>query len=369
MSDLSRSSHSKRWANPAKQASAVSDYLVDNFSRQHTYLRISLTERCNLRCTYCMPEEGVPLTPSANLLTKNEILRLAKLFVGQGVTKIRLTGGEPTVRSDVIEIVRSLGQLKRGNKSSDRLNIQQRYLKSLAMTTNGVALRRKLPALFNNGVAGLDTVNISLDTLNPDLFQIMTRRKGFDKVMESIEEALRLGLPQVKINTVVMKGVNDQEDVLNFVAFTKEHPINVRFIEYMPFDGNKWNRDRLVPFEELIQKIKSRFGRLEKLQDEPNDTTKHYKIPGFKGKIGFITSMTDHFCGTCNRLRITADGNIKVCLFGNTEVSLRDMMRNGRTDQELLEVIGAAVNKKKKQHAGMFKLASSKNRPMILIGG
>lgn len=205
-----------------------------------------------------MPEEGVPLTPDDQLLRKEEILRLARLFVSQGVTKIRLTGGEPTVRPDIIELVQHLGQLK------------QHGLQSLAMTSNGIALKRKLPALVEGG---LDTLNVSLDTLDPHLFQIMTRRKGFDKVTGAIDEAVRLGMPHVKINTVVMRGVNDQE-VLNFAAYTKENPVNVRFIEYMPFDGNKWNRDKLVPFKELIDRIETIYGRLDKLGDGMNDTTK-----------------------------------------------------------------------------------------------
>ncbi|KAI9484237.1 MAG: hypothetical protein EXX96DRAFT_600228 [Benjaminiella poitrasii] len=313
----------------------VTNYLIDNFHRQHNYLRISLTERCNLRCTYCMPEEGVPLSPESQLLRKEEILRLARLFVSQGVTKIRLTGGEPTVRPDIVELVQNLGQLKHVG------------LKSLAMTSNGIALKRKLPALVKGG---LDTLNVSLDTLDPYLFEIMTRRKGFQRVIDAVDEAVNLGMPHVKINTVVMRGINDQE-VLKFAAYTKDHPVAVRFIEYMPFDGNRWNRDKLVPYQELIQRIESVYGRMDKTSDGRNDTTKHYQIPGYQGKLGFITSMTDHFCGTCNRLRITANGNIKVCLFGNAEVSLRDTIREGKSDEELLEIIGAAVKKKKKQHA------------------
>ncbi|KAI8352911.1 hypothetical protein BD560DRAFT_336895, partial [Blakeslea trispora] len=330
-----------------------SHHLTDTFDRQHNYLRISLTERCNLRCTYCMPEEGVPLSPDSQLLNTQEIIRLASLFVSQGVTKIRLTGGEPTVRPDIVSLVQSLGQLK------------QHGLQSLAMTSNGIALKRKLPALVQGG---LDTLNISLDTLDPHLFQVMTRRKGFERVIEAIELAVKLDMSHVKINTVVMRGTNDR-DVLDFVAYTKDHPVNVRFIEYMPFDGNRWHSDKLVPFKELVYRIESVYGQLDRLSDSPNDTTKHFAVPGYKGRIGFITSMTDHFCSTCNRLRITADGSIKVCLFGNTEVSLRDMLRQGKNDQELLDVIEVAVKKKKKQHAGMFELASRKNRPMILIGG
>lgn len=205
-----------------------------------------------------MPEEGIQLSPSDNLLKKEEILHLAKLFVNQGVTKIRLTGGEPTVRPDIIELVQGLGALK------------QHGLKSLAMTSNGIALKRKLPALVE---AGLDTLNVSLDTLDPHLFEIMTRRRGFDKVVGAIDEAVKLGMPHVKINTVVMRGINDQE-VMNFAAYTKDRPVNVRFIEYMPFDGNKWNQNKLVPFKELINRIESMYGKLDKLNDGANDTTK-----------------------------------------------------------------------------------------------
>ncbi|ORX56942.1 molybdopterin synthase [Hesseltinella vesiculosa] len=336
----------------------VSRHLVDTFDRQHTYLRMSLTERCNLRCTYCMPEEGVPLRPKDQLLTTDEILTLADLFVRQGVTKIRLTGGEPTVRPDLLQIVQGMGQLK------------AKGLQSLGITTNGLVLKRKLKDL---SLAGLDALNISLDTLDPHMFEIMTRRKGFDRVMEALDRAIEIGIPRIKLNCVVMRGVNDDQ-VLDFVALTKTMPIRVRFIEYMPFDGNQWKRDKLVPYQELIQRIGSTFGQMEKCTDDPNDTTKLYKVPGHIGHVGFITSMTEHFCHTCNRLRITTDGNIKVCLFGNAEVSLRDLLREPHADQQalddrLLPVIGAAVRKKKKQHAGMFELAASKNRPMVLIGG
>ncbi|RUS32388.1 hypothetical protein BC938DRAFT_475539 [Jimgerdemannia flammicorona] len=332
-----------------------SNFLVDKFNRQHTYLRISLTEKCNLRCTYCMPAEGVPLTPSASILTTPEIVRLSELFVRAGVTKIRLTGGEPTVRPDIVELVGELGRL-RGEG-----------LQAISMTTNGIALRRKLPRLIEGGLNGL---NISLDTLDPFKFEIITRRKGHDRVLELIDEAIALGLAPVKVNCVVIRGVNDAE-VVDFVEFTRGRSVDVRFIEYMPFDGNKWNSDKLVPYKELISRIEERFGGLQKLPDDLNDTSKAFRVPGYAGQIGFITSMSDHFCGTCNRLRITADGNLKVCLFGQSEVSLRDLMRRepSPADDELMHVIGAAVGKKKKQHAGMSELAARKNRPMILIGG
>jgi len=300
-----------------------------------------------------MPAEGVNLSAKDQLLTTEEILRLARLFVTQGVTKIRLTGGEPTVRPDIIELVQGIGQLKKYG------------LQNLGMTSNGIALKRKLPSLVD---AGMDSLNISLDTLDKDMFEIITRRKGFDRVLESVHQALELGMRSVKINCVVIRGTNDRE-VSNFVALTKNLPVTVRFIEYMPFDGNRWNADKLVPYKEMIQDIEARFGKLQKLSDDPNDTTKAFRLPGYAGKVGFITSMSDHFCGTCNRLRITTDGNLKVCLFGAAEVSLRDYMRYNTSDEDLCDVIGMAVKKKKKQHAGMFELAAQKNRPMILIGG
>ncbi|KAF9975531.1 Molybdenum cofactor synthesis protein 1 [Modicella reniformis] len=335
------------------QERPFSQALTDNFSRQHTYLRISLTERCNLRCTYCMPAEGVELSPNEAIMTTPEIIRLARLFVKEGITKIRLTGGEPTVRKDIVELVEQLGEL------------QPLGLKTIAMTSNGIALRRKLPSLISNG---MNLINLSLDTLDRFKFELMTRRKGFERVMETIDDALALGLDPVKVNCVVMRGTNDKE-VLDFVEFTRNKKVDVRFIEYMPFGGNKWKENKLVPYQELIENIRAVHPTFKKLVDDPNDTSKAYHVPGFAGQVGFITSMSDHFCGTCNRLRITADGNLKVCLFGNAEVSLRDMMRQGKTDEELLEVIEMAVKNKKKQHAGMSNLVNMKNRPMILIGG
>ena len=369
-----------------------SAFLTDKFARQHDYLRISVTERCNLRCTYCMPEEGIPLSPKAHLLTTSEITYLSALFVAQGVTKIRLTGGEPTVRKDITELMHSIGDLR------------AKGLKEICLTTNGIALHRKLDAMVEAGLTG---VNLSLDTLDPWQFQIMTRRKGFDAVMRSIARILemnKLGAGvRLKINNVVMRGVNDR-DIIPFVEMGREQDMEVRFIEYMPFDGNRWNRQKMMGYAEMLDLIKTKYGSLTKVLDHKNDTSKTYRVPGFVGKFGFITSMTDNFCGTCNRLRITSDGNLKVCLFGNAEVSLRDILRKGNggepideeamealkqvemdrrqtlpgdqqplgygeTERELLEMIGLAVRRKKERHAGMGELENMKNRPMILIGG
>lgn len=186
--------------------------------------------------------------------------------------------------------------------------------------------------------------------------------------MEGIHKAIELGYKPVKVNCVVMRGLNEDE-LLDFVALTEGLPLDVRFIEYMPFDGNKWNFKKMVSYKEMLDAIRQRWPGLEKLPEEDSSTAKAFKIPGFQGQISFITSMSEHFCGTCNRLRITADGNLKVCLFGNSEVSLRDHLRAGASEEELLRIIGVAVGRKKRQHAGMFNIAQMKNRPMILIGG
>lgn len=374
-------------------AKPFSDFLTDTFHRTHDYLRISVTERCNLRCLYCMPEEGIQLSPNKDILTSAEIYYLCALFVDQGVNKIRLTGGEPTVRKDIVSLMQKIGSLRRNG------------LKELALTTNGISLHRKLEQMVDAGLTG---VNISLDTLDPFEFQLLTRRQGFDAVMKSIkrvQELNKLGAGvKLKINCVVMRGLNDHQ-ILPFVDMTQDEDLEVRFIEYMPFDGNKWSQKKMLPYNEMLDIIRTKYPELGRLRDARNDTSKTWQIPGFKGRVGFITSMTHNFCGTCNRLRITSDGNLKVCLHGNAEVSLRDLLRKDHQgepmneaafeaiqqaeldrrkrdnvqldgegtwlskERQLLEVIGAAVKRKKAKHAGMGELENMKNRPMILIGG
>ena len=383
-----------------KSTKPFSSFLTDNFNRQHTYLRISITERCNLRCLYCMPAEGVRLSPQSHLLTAQEVSYLSSLFVSQGVTKIRLTGGEPTVHPQILPMLHEIGRLR------------SHGLKELCLTTNGLTLARKLDSMIEAGVTG---INLSLDTLNPFQYEQMTRRKGFSAVMKAIDQILaykRSGGAsnlRLKINVVVIRDVNDSQ-ILPFVEWTREKDLEVRFIEYMPFSGNEWAKKKVLGYQEMLELIREQYAGIEKVEDHPNDTSKTFRVSGFKGRIGFVTSMTDNFCGTCNRLRITSDGNLKVCLFGNTEVSLRDILRrdlnngkpvdgeaweaikqlkigkiedrlgNGITpdgrqfhlrgrDQDLLEVIGMAVKKKRARHAGMDLLQNMENRPMILIGG
>ena len=328
--------------------------LTDTFNRHHDYLRISLTERCNLRCLYCMPEDGIDLAPKDDLLTTEEIERLVKLFAKEGgVRKVRLTGGEPTVRKDLTDIVERISRID--------------GIEHVAMTTNGVALKSKLDALKRNG---LKSINVSLDSLVKAKFEFMTRRDGLEKVLKSIDEAIRIGIETVKVNVVVVRGQNDDE-LLDFVQFAKEKPVNVRFIEYMPFNGNKWETRKMVSYAEMFDTIQKKYPSIARIPDETkSEVGKNFQIDDFQGTVSFVTSMTNHFCGGCNRLRILADGNLKVCLFGNAEVSLRDAMRvDNASDDDLKAIVEGAVKRKKAKHAGMENLAFMENRSMIRIGG
>ena len=327
--------------------------MTDSFARKHTYLRISISEKCSLRCVYCMPEGGVDLTPSSQLLTVDEIERLVRLFAMAGVTKVRLTGGEPTIRKDLPDIVKRIAGVP--------------GISDVGITSNGLVLAKegKLKDLQS---AGLSLLNLSLDTLRPDRFVQLTRRKGQERVMAAIDKALALGYAPVKVNVVVMKGVNDDE-LVDFVELTREKDVNVRFIEYMPFDGNVWSDDKMVRYQDMKGEIEGAGYGLERLDDGYGEVAKNYRVSGFVGSVSFITSMTSAFCGECNRIRLMADGNIKVCLFGNNEVSLRDAIREGASDEDLLAVMSAAVDRKKRAHAGIDILHTLKNRPMVKIGG
>ncbi|GAA5881376.1 hypothetical protein JCM3774_002538 [Rhodotorula dairenensis] len=361
----------------ARDKSEPSPHLVDSFGRRHDYLRISLTEKCNLRCTYCMPEHGVPLLPNDARLSVDEIDRVARVFVQHGVRKIRLTGGEPTVRPDLVDIVRRLAR-----------NPQ---LESLGITSNGIALKRKLGPLVD---AGLTHLNLSLDTLDPFKYELMTRRRGFDRVLEALDLAQSLkpkGLRQTKLNVVVIRGVNDHE-VPDFVNLTRDSDITVRFIEYMPFEDNRWSTQKLVPSASLLAHLETLHPKLVKLRDAESDTTRAYAVPGYKGSFGFISSMTDHFCGSCSRLRIGADGGVKVCLFGPPVLSLRPLLRGSEpasptlgdtatssstagpaSDDELMAAVGRAVYGKKWAHNGLGGASGIHERgkmgPMVGIGG
>lgn len=327
--------------------------LFDSFNRAHTYLRLSLTERCNLRCIYCMPDTTPEAPPPPTHLTTPELLRVARLFASRGVTKIRLTGGEPLLRHDLVPVTRQLASIP--------------GVSTLAITTNAVTLSRVLPRLLD---AGLNSINISLDTLCPLRFELLTRRKGHARVLRAIDECLAAQLP-TKVNVVVMNAINDDE-LVPFVQMTERVPLDVRFIEYMPFDGNRWSSSKFLSYAAMLQTVAKHFGRLENVLTHRGDTTKYYRVPGYAGRIGFITSMTDNFCSGCNRLRITADGNLKVCLFGKEEFSLRDLLRSGASDEDLDTAIRQALGLKHFSLGGnkdMYAISESENRSMVRIGG
>ncbi len=328
--------------------------LTDGFNRKHTYLRISLIERCNLRCTYCMPAEGISLTPREHLMRYEEIYEIAKIFVDNGVNKIRLTGGEPFIRKDISFIFEKLASL----------NVE------LAITTNGVTINRHIKTLKKNKI---NNINISLDTLIAEKFKKITRRDDFTKVYNNLLLLVNKGFT-VKINAVLIKDFNDNE-IIDFINLTKDLPVTFRFIEFMPFDGNKWNKNKLVSQKEILTQVEKYFlkDQLIRLQDAPNDTSKNYKIKGYKGSFAIISSVTNPFCDSCNRLRLTADGKLKNCLFSSTEQDLLTAFRQGN---DITPIIQKAVQAKFKTRGGMDTLKKfqnetlhGKNRSMITIGG
>ena len=278
----------------------VSATLTDSFGREHNYLRISLTEKCNLRCTYCMPENGVLLSPQSKLMTANEVFHIAALFVQNGVDKIRLTGGEPLLRKDFSEILTSLSTLP----------------VKLSITTNAILVDRHIETFKS---CGLKDINVSLDTLNTTKFDAITKRDQFSKAMSNIELLIQEGF-MVKLNVVLMKGFNDDE-IIDFINYTRDKPINVRFIEFMPFDGNNWDKSKLVTFDEVLTAVNVHYAEvgIESIPNEKNFTARNYKIKNYKGSFGIISTVTNPFCDACNRIRLTANGKLKNCLFSTGE--------------------------------------------------
>lgn len=324
--------------------------LIDNFGRRHNYLRISVTDRCNLRCVYCMPHEGIAWKKKDLLLTFEEIIRITRVFARMGVDKIRLTGGEPLVRRNLEFLIEQLALID--------------GIKTLAMTTNATLLK---PVAKQLKGLGLNALNISLDTLRKERFADITRRDDFDNVLNGIQASLDAGFPSLKLNVVVMYGVNDDE-ILDFVDFASDKKLNVRFIEYMPFKDNLWKTEKVVTFQQMQQQIEQKY-KLYPLPTEPSAVAKDFGIEGHTGTVSFISSMSDSFCGTCNRLRLTADGSIKSCLFYPAETSLRDQLRKGITDDELEQIILQTLALKPEAHPPAEEIAAAENRAMIEIGG
>ncbi len=325
--------------------------MIDSFNRVHNYLRISLTDNCNLRCFYCMPEEEYEFTPASRLMQVPEIEKLAALFVEQGINKIRLTGGEPLVRKDAADIILALAKLP----------------VTLTMTTNGTRLHEFIDVLEK---ANITSLNISLDTLQADRFQLITRRNQFETVMDNINLLLSKNF-HVKINVVVMKGLNDDE-IGDFIAWTKHTPVHVRFIEFMPFHGNRWSSNKVVTLREILNIVEAQYA-VRPLKDEKHATAKKFLVPGHAGSFAVISTMSANFCGDCNRIRLTADGKMKNCLFSKEETDLLSALRN---DEPILPLIHKSLAGKAKELGGQFTAdftnleeSSIKNRSMITIGG
>ncbi len=328
--------------------------LTDDFGRKHNYLRISLIEKCNLRCTYCMPASGILLSPKSSLMTADEIYAIAKTFVNNGVNKIRLTGGEPLLRKDFPEIITQLASLKT----------------EISITTNGILIDKHIDILKQYNVI---KINLSLDTLVPSKFQTITLRNQFDKVIDNLHLLLNNDF-KIKINVVLIKGFNDNE-IIDFINLTQHLPISIRFIEFMPFAGNDWDKSKMVSQDEILNQVENHFSisKVEKLENEKNFTAREFKIKNHLGSFGFISSITNPFCDGCNRIRLTANGKIKNCLFSNSETDLLTAFRNGESIEDLIDF---SIKNKKKIRAGMNTVdqvsnpvLNQDNRSMITIGG
>ncbi|VBB46986.1 Cyclic pyranopterin monophosphate synthase [uncultured Desulfatiglans sp.] len=321
-------------------------------ARTINYLRVSITDRCNLRCCYCMPEDGVPVMPHKEVLSYEEMLRLIGVFVQAGIRKVRITGGEPLVRKDAVDLLGRLHQMP--------------GLEEVTLTTNGVLLKEFAAQLKKSGVSRL---NISLDSLKRERFARITRRDRFDDVVAGIHLAESLGFDPIKINVVTMRGVNDDE-IGDFYLLAKERPYQIRFIEYMPVGAaNSWDPAQFISSKEIYETI-SQFGRLEPLDAGMLDgPARCYRLVEGAGQIGFISALSDHFCERCNRLRLTADGQLRTCLFSDAEVSLKTPLRQGGSDEELLDLIRRAIKNKPKGHGLQRVRPEACLRQMSRIGG
>lgn len=326
--------------------------LIDKFNRTHDYLRISLTDKCNLRCLYCNPVD-LPkgYFAGAPRMTAEEIDQIVSVFVKEGVKKIRLTGGEPLVRKDAKEIIERLAK----------------YPVELAISTNGVLIDKYID-IFKS--AGIKSVNVSLDSVNREKFYAITKRDEFNRIVDNIYLLLQHNF-HVKINVVVMKGVNENE-LNSFIIWTKDFPLHVRFIEFMPFAGNDWSSEKVFSYQDMLEHISTKYN-FQKLPDEAHDTTKKYFVPNYKGSFAFISTMSDPFCNGCNRMRLTTDGKMKNCLFSKTETDILSALRNG---MDITPLIKQCVWMKEEKLGGQITtndekldITKIKNRSMIHIGG
>ncbi len=320
--------------------------LHDTYDRKIDYLRLSITDRCNLRCRYCMPEEGVAAKPHTNMMSYEEIIAFSHMAAQAGITRIRLTGGEPLVRKGVVDLVSSLSDIKE--------------IQEVSMTTNGILLEKYAVDLWK---AGLKRVNISIDSLDPKIYKDLTRWGKLEDALAGMEAALKVGMNPVKVNVVALKGASD--NIEPFAQLTMDYPVHVRFIEYMPAFYEE-EKDDFISAEELEAKIKA-LGSIEN-PDSPVGAgpARYFKIAGSKGTLGLIGSSKGHFCNSCNRLRLTADGKLRTCLFSDQEIDLLPALRGGHP-KDLMELIEKAIKEKPKDR--FAKREGKIGRKMSQIGG
>ena len=328
------------------------DILVDQFGRTFDYLRIAVNERCNLRCMYCMPEEGVRFNQSYALLQTEEIIRVISIVARLGVNKIRFTGGEPLLNKDIVKLVKITSQIPGIN--------------SVHLTTNGTLLTEKINDLKSANLSGL---NISLDTLNKEKFERITRRTGLDTVINSIYSALEAGIPNVKINVVMIRGINDDE-LADFAELTRSSQVTVRFIELMPFDSHQiWKTGHFMGVEFGLKRLLERY---DKLEPAHGSSTEHqiFNIAGYKGKIALIPSYTRNMCTNCSRVRLTADGKIRNCLYSDKEYNILELLRNGTSDDHLKSIFKSAMwTKLKDGWEAQYTQKTNNRESMTQIGG
>lgn len=324
--------------------------MKDNFGRNIDYVRISVTDRCNLRCVYCMPEEGIETTPHENILRYDEILRICRVFAKDGVKKIKITGGEPLVRKDLPELIKEIKEID--------------GIEKVTITTNGVTLKQQMEALYQ---AGIDGINISLDTLDEKLFQKVTRRDRFSKVWEGILEALKYPEVSVKINCVPL-GLKEQ-NLEEIAALARDYKIQVRFIEMMPIgEGRDFD---FLGEEEIMKRLSKTYGSFKPYEKSlGNGPAHYYELEDFQGKIGFISAMSHQFCDSCNRVRLTSNGFLKTCLQFEIGSDLKGLIRRGGSDEELRILIQETIQKKPKEHEFLSgDIKEEENHSMYQIGG
>lgn len=323
----------------------------DRYGRKIDYLRISVTDRCNLRCIYCMPEEGIKLFPQNEILTYEEIVLLTKALAKLGIKKVRITGGEPLIRRNLVYLIEEIAQIQ--------------GIEDIALTTNGTLLSKMAKDLKK---AGLKRVNISLDSLKKEKFSLITRKEDLNRVLDSIDKSLEIGLTPIKLNVVVIRGINDDE-IIDFVNFITDKEIEIRFIEFMPWGRKEnWSKEKVVTTEEIISIIEKDFGKLIPIPKKSSGPAINYKISSVKGVIGFINPISSHFCNLCNRIRLTADGKIRLCLFSQNEMDVKKFLREGVDEDRLKEILKEIILNKPKE-IDIPSHISNRKREMSQIGG